>query len=78
MPQIVGNVSAGITGHQLGLGVGGPVVDLIGYSDPNTLSDPSITSAAVGSTFRRLDGPNTTAVFYVRTAVDGGQPWTPK
>jgi hypothetical protein len=78
MPQIVGNPSAGIGGIQLGLGLGGvgQLVHLFAVGDPNVLTDASILSAAVGSLFSRLDGPDSTHVLYVKTSLPNT--WTAK
>lgn len=78
MPQIVGNVSAGIGGHMLGLGANGQgqLVHLLGTGDPNSLTDASITSAAIGSLYSRLDGPDSTHCLYVKTGLPNT--WTAK
>jgi hypothetical protein len=82
MSQIVGNPSAGIGGHMLGLGLNGvgQVVHLFGSGDPNANTDASVASAAVGSLFSRLDGPSTTTCLYVKTAYVAGAAgtWTGK
>lgn len=78
MSQVVGNPSAGIGGIQLGLGIGGvgQVVHLFGCGDPNSVTDPSVASAAVGSLWSRLDGPDSTHCLYVKTALPNT--WTNK
>jgi len=70
MPQIVGNPSAGISGHMLGLGLNGvgQVVHLFGAGDPNTITDASVTSAAPGSLWSRLDAPSAAAALYIKLA----------
>jgi hypothetical protein len=79
MSQVVGNPSAGIGGIQLGLGLNGvgQLVYLFAAGDPNTLTDPSILRAAVGSLFSRLDAPDSTHALYVRTAFPANT-WTAK
>ena len=81
MSQITGNASAGIGGIFLALGAGGigQVVHLVGNGDPNTLTDQSIFTAAVGSLFSRLDGGTSTSL-YVKTAFVAGASgtWTGK
>lgn len=77
MSQIIGNPAAGIGGIFLGAGIGGPVVHLIGSGDPNTLTDGSVTGAAVGSLWSRLDAPDSTHALYVKTAA-AGNTWTAK
>jgi hypothetical protein len=78
MAQIVGNPSAGIGGHMLGLGLNGvgQLLHLFGSGDPNTITDPSVLSAAVGSLWSRLDAPSTTTGLYVKTGLPNT--WTNK
>lgn len=78
MSQIVGNPSAGIGGLMLGLGLNGvgQVVYLFAAGDPNANTDPSVASAAVGSLYSRLDGPDSTHCLYVKTALPNT--WTAK
>jgi hypothetical protein len=82
MPQVIGNPSRGTGGLMLGLGINGvgQVLDLFGPGDPNSVNDaadlnPGVNSAAIGSTFRRLDG-STNNTLYVKTALPNV--WTPK
>ena len=79
MSQIAGNPAAGIGGLALGIGTNGPLVHLFGNGDPNTLTDNSIFTAAVGSLFSRLDGGTSTSL-YVKTAFAAGASgvWTGK
>jgi hypothetical protein len=78
MAQIIGNPSAGISGHMLGLGLNGvgQLVHLAGSGDPNANTDPSVASAAVGSLWSRLDGATSTSCLYVKTAMPNV--WTAK
>jgi hypothetical protein len=78
MAQLVGNPSAGIGGHMLGLGLNGvgQVVHLFGSGDPNTVTDASVTNAAVGSLWSRLDAPSAVTALYVKTAMPNV--WTAK
>jgi hypothetical protein len=76
MSQITGNPSANIGGLSLGAGVSGPLVHLWGYGDPNANTDASITSAALGSLYSRLDGVSATTFLYVKTALPNT--WTGK
>jgi len=75
MPQITGNPAAGIGGMQLATGLAGPLVHLWASGDPNTLTDNSVISAAVGSLFSRLDGSTSTSL-YVKSAMPNT--WTTK
>jgi hypothetical protein len=76
MSQLVGNPSAGIGGVQLGLGLdgSGQVVILFGTGAPSAQTDPSVTSAAVGSLYLRLDGGAGTTLYVRETA----STWTAK
>jgi hypothetical protein len=78
MAQIIGNPTAGIGGFMPGLGVNGvgQVVHPFGSGDPNTITDESVTSAAVGSLWSRLDAPSTTTALYVKTGLPNT--WTGK
>lgn len=82
MAQIIGNPSAGISGHMLGLGLNGigQLVHLAGSGDPNANTDPSVASAAVGSLWSRMDAPDSTHALYVKTLFASGAPgtWTAK
>jgi hypothetical protein len=62
-------------------------MDLFGAGDPNLPATDSgngnLAFAAIGSTYRRTDGPSTTTVFYVKTgptAISSAPTgvWTPK
>lgn len=78
MSHVTGNTGLGIGGEHLGLGIGGKgvVVILFGSGDPNNITDGSVTNAAVGSLFLRLDG-STNTTLYVRTAFPANT-WTAK
>ena len=78
MAQLIGNPSAGIGGIMLGLGLKGvgQVVFLFGWEDPNTITDASVTSAAVGSLWSRLDAPSSVTALYVKTSLPNT--WTAK
>ena len=63
---------------------GGQVKLLAGSGDPNLAATDSsagdLASAGVGSLYTRMDGPDPTHCFYVKTAYSAGAPgtWTAK
>ncbi len=76
MSQTIGNAALGIGGIQLGLGAGGvgQVVILFGTGAPSAQTDSSVTSAAIGSLYLRLDGGASTTLYVRETAAT----WTAK
>lgn len=82
MPQVIGTLGTGVTGHMIGLGLNpnSQVLELMGPGDPNSGTDPAIASAEVSSIYHRVDAPDATHAIYVKTVFVAGAngTWTPK